>query len=133
MPPVRRPPRKRARTYFREWREYRDRKQGEVAALIEVDPGTLSRLESGKSPYDQDILEKLALVYGCDPEDLISINPNHTSQMAEVVNADSPFPAIEASGRLVCSACGGRRVSTMPDWPRRSSEGGAAVGWITPP
>lgn len=87
MPPVRRPPRKRARTYFREWREYRDRKQGEVAALIEVDPGTLSRLESGKSPYDQDILEKLALVYGCDPEDLISVNPNHTSQMAEVVRA----------------------------------------------
>lgn len=87
MPPVKRPPRRRARTFFREWREYRDRKQGEVAALIDIDPGTLSRLEHGKTPYDQDILEKLALVYGCEPEDLISVNPNHTTAMAEVVKA----------------------------------------------
>lgn len=47
--------------------------------------------------------------------------------------ADLPFPAIEASGRLVCSACGGRLVSTMPDWPAPASGGAAAVGWMMPP
>jgi len=47
--------------------------------------------------------------------------------------SDVPFPAIEASGRLVCSVCGGRQVSTMPDWPVRPTEGRAVVGWVMPP
>ncbi len=47
--------------------------------------------------------------------------------------ADLPFPAIERSGRLVCSACGGRIVSTMPDWPTRSDGGASANGWMLPP
>lgn len=46
-----------------------------VAALIEVDHTSLSRVERGETPYDEDILAKLALVYGCDPADLINIDP----------------------------------------------------------
>ncbi len=46
---------------------------------------------------------------------------------------DMRFPAVEASGRLVCSGCGGRQVSTMPDWPDKSDGGRAAVGWVMPP
>ena len=30
---------------------------------------------------------------------------------------DLPFPAIGRGERLVCSACGGRTVHLMPDWP----------------
>lgn len=47
--------------------------------------------------------------------------------------ADLPFQAIEASGRLVCTACGGRLVSTMPDWPARAGGGAPEVGWMMPP
>jgi transcriptional regulator with XRE-family HTH domain len=35
----------------------------------------VSRVETGDSPYDQDFLEKAALAYGCDPEDLLAIDP----------------------------------------------------------
>jgi transcriptional regulator with XRE-family HTH domain len=49
--------------------------QEDVAAQIDADRSTISRVERGESPYDQDILEKLAAVYRCDPEDLISTNP----------------------------------------------------------
>lgn len=49
--------------------------QEDVADRLEIDRSTISRIERGESPYDQDILERLALVYGCDPEDLLAINP----------------------------------------------------------
>lgn len=87
MPSVKRPHRERQRTYLKEWRDFRDRKQNEVADLLEIAPSTLSRLEAGKTPYDQDILERLALVYGCDPEDLISVNPYHAGEFASVLKA----------------------------------------------
>lgn len=75
MPSVKRPKRKRDRTYFREWREHCGLKQYEAAARLEIEPSTLSRLESGQSPYDQDILERMALAYGCGTDDLLSYNP----------------------------------------------------------
>lgn len=75
MPPVKRPPRDRNRTYIREWRDYREKQQDAVAAELDISASTLSRLETGKSPYDQDVIERLAIIYRCDPEDLISINP----------------------------------------------------------
>ena len=46
-----------------------------MAEQIEIDHSTLSRIKRRESPYDQDVLEKLALVYGCDPDDLLSIDP----------------------------------------------------------
>jgi len=42
---------------------------------------------------------------------------------------DTPFPAIERSGRLVCSACGGRRVAVMPDWLPKGVSSTPARGW----
>lgn len=75
MPPVKKPTRPRQRTFLKEWREHRQLNQQEVADKLEVDRSTISRIERGESPYDQDILERLALAYGCDPEDLISIDP----------------------------------------------------------
>lgn len=46
-----------------------------VAEKIEVHHTSLSRVERGETPYDEDLLERLALIYGCDPADLININP----------------------------------------------------------
>lgn len=75
MPPVKKTPVARSRTFFREWREHRSLTQQDAAERLEIDPATLSRLENGKSPYNQDTLERMALSYGCDPEDLLAINP----------------------------------------------------------
>lgn len=46
---------------------------------------------------------------------------------------DLAFPMIERGGRLVCSACGSKRASVMPDWPRAQGTGCSAVGRIMPP
>lgn len=75
MPGVKRPPRERQRHYMREWRKYLKLTQEQVAERVEIDNATLSRLERGAIPYNQDILEKIALAYGCDVEDLLSIDP----------------------------------------------------------
>jgi transcriptional regulator with XRE-family HTH domain len=61
--------------FLREWRKFRKLSLANVSELIEIDHSTLSRVERGQSPYDQDILEKLSLVYGCEPPDLLAINP----------------------------------------------------------
>ncbi len=75
MAPLPKSPRKRLTTYLREWREFRGKNQIDVAEAIGVKQSTLSRAETGKTPYDQDLLEKLALQYGCDPADLLTIDP----------------------------------------------------------
>ena len=76
MPPVSRPARVRRRHFFRQWRAYRDLTLETAAERIGVDPSTLQRIEVGISPYNQDTLEKLALAYGCEPIDLLSVNPS---------------------------------------------------------
>ena len=98
MAPVKRPPRKRQRTYFREWRLHHDKlKQYEAAEALEIDSSTLSRLESGESPYDQDMLEKMALLYGCDPGDLLAINPSLPQETDVVKRFRQASPEIQSA------------------------------------
>lgn len=66
---------RRGKTFLREWRKFRKLSQEQAAEQLDIDRTTLSRIERGEVPYNQDLLEKAALAYGCDPEDLISINP----------------------------------------------------------
>lgn len=75
MPPRPKPPHKRAPHFLAEWREYREKTQSQVAEYLGVEQPTVSRLEAGKSPYDQDVLERLALFYQCDPSELITVDP----------------------------------------------------------
>ena len=75
MPPVKRAPHTRSPTFLREWREYRDLSQQEAAERIEVDYTTLGRIERGVLPYNQDFMERAALAYGCEPFELLSLNP----------------------------------------------------------
>jgi transcriptional regulator with XRE-family HTH domain len=49
--------------------------QDDIAEKLELDRTTVSRIERGESPYDQDYLERLALVLGCDSDDLLAIDP----------------------------------------------------------
>ena len=65
----------RGHTFLREWRKYRKLSQEEAAERLDTTQGTLSKIERRELPYNQDFLEKAALAYGCEPEDLLSINP----------------------------------------------------------
>lgn len=62
-------------TFLREWRKHVRLSQEEAAARIGIKQGTLSKIERRELPYNQDFLEQVALAYGCDPEDILSINP----------------------------------------------------------
>lgn len=75
MPPVPKPKRKRDRHFLREWRLYRKKKQEDVADYLGVNQSTVSNIETGKTPYDQDDLERLATFYQCARGDLLEINP----------------------------------------------------------
>lgn len=74
MPPVPKP-RPRQTTYLRAWRDSKGLSQEAAAALIGTDRSTVSRVERGKSPYDQLFLEGAAKAYGCEPHDLIMRHP----------------------------------------------------------
>jgi transcriptional regulator with XRE-family HTH domain len=75
MPPVRRLKSTRRRTFLKEWREYRSLTQEQAAERIGVTQATLSRVERGVTPYDQDLLERIAFAYLCEPADLLMRNP----------------------------------------------------------
>lgn len=75
MAPHPKPRRTRARTFLREWREFRDLTQEQAADRVGVNRTTIGRIENGKIPYNQDFLEKAALAYGCEVADLVSVNP----------------------------------------------------------
>lgn len=87
MPPIKRPPRKRSRTFFREWRDHLEKKQNQVAAEIGVSNSTLGHLENGDTPYSQDMVEALAAIYECTPAALISVDPR---KIEKEVNSSDP-------------------------------------------
>lgn len=73
--PTRRP------TFIRSWRKYRGltlaQMQDHLETLhgIEISEGQLSRIENGKSPYAQDMLEAIADVLQTEPASLIMRDP----------------------------------------------------------
>jgi transcriptional regulator with XRE-family HTH domain len=76
--PARRP------TFIRAWRRLRGltlvQMQDQLEALhgIEISEGQLSRIENGKSPYAQDLLEAIADILQTEPATLIMRDPART-------------------------------------------------------
>ena len=62
-------------TFLRNWRKFKKLSQEAAAESLEIKQGTLSKIERGQLPYNQDFLEKAALVYGCDASDLLAVDP----------------------------------------------------------
>jgi transcriptional regulator with XRE-family HTH domain len=75
MPPVKKPPHSRGATYMRQWRKFKKLTQEQAAERCDVDRTTLGRIEKGELPYNQDFLEKLALAYGVDVIDILTVDP----------------------------------------------------------
>jgi len=78
------------------WRESRDLTQEklvvQLAELAEyhISPGQLSRIETGKQGYGQDLLEALATVYGCDPADIIRRDPTQPESPKSILDTLRP-------------------------------------------
>lgn len=68
-------------THLAQWREFRDMSQDDLAVALEehsingITGASISRIESGLTPYSQDYLEATAIVLRCTPADLISRDP----------------------------------------------------------
>jgi transcriptional regulator with XRE-family HTH domain len=65
----------RRKTFLRAWRNHSGMSLEEVAPKVGITHGTLSRIERGAVPYNQDLLERLADLYGCEPAELLIQDP----------------------------------------------------------
>lgn len=68
----------RQKHFLRAWRDYRRLTQDQLAERVGISKPSISRLEHGKQPYTQDLLEKLAEVLNTDPGSLIMRDPTDT-------------------------------------------------------
>lgn len=62
-------------TFIRQWREFRGLTLEQLADRVGTTHATLSRIERGKSPYSQPLLESLASALATDVASLIIRNP----------------------------------------------------------
>lgn len=62
-------------TYIRNWRHYRRYTLERLAEMIGTTHATLSRIERGLVPYNQEFLERVAEALSCEPADLLMRDP----------------------------------------------------------
>jgi transcriptional regulator with XRE-family HTH domain len=85
MPPVKKPQRQRLRHFIKEWRDYRQLTQEQVADRIGVSATTFGRIEGNKIPYNQDFLELAADALRCEPWDLLHRDPNKEGDVVDLM------------------------------------------------
>lgn len=61
--------------FIKKWRKHRGYTLEALAADVGSTHATISRIERGKLPYNEDILEKLAWAFKCTPADLLARDP----------------------------------------------------------
>lgn len=65
------------KTFLREWRKAKPGRTIEmVAAELHISRTQLGRIEKGQQPYNQEMLETLAELYGCSVADLLIRDPS---------------------------------------------------------
>lgn len=80
MAPVKKPKPILGAHHLKAWRDFRGVNQEDAAQAINVERGTLSKIENAKVPYQQQYVEGLARLYQCSPSDLIGADPNSVPQ-----------------------------------------------------
>lgn len=63
------------RHFLREWRQHKGLTLEQIAERLHTTHATISRIERGKLPYNQPLLERLAEEYGTEPASLIMRHP----------------------------------------------------------
>nr|WP_321463970.1 helix-turn-helix transcriptional regulator [uncultured Cohaesibacter sp.] len=73
------------RWYLREWRKHRGMTQEQLAEAIDSTKQTVSRMESGQTPYNQPFLEACAEALDCEPWELLKNVPISDSEFEKIV------------------------------------------------
>ncbi len=68
-------PGRRNRHFLSAWRRFRDLSQEQLGERVGLSKASISRIESGKTPYTQDVLETMAIVLDTDPASLLAQDP----------------------------------------------------------
>jgi transcriptional regulator with XRE-family HTH domain len=84
MAPIKKPTRKRTRTFIRAWRDHRGLNQEQMAGRVGMSRENYSRIENGKVPYNQDFLEMAAVALSCTVSDLLERDPRVESSIEEL-------------------------------------------------
>lgn len=66
----------RRRIFLKEWREYRELTQEQLAERVGWSVGNVSQLERGLQGYSQEGLEALADALQCDPGQILTVDPS---------------------------------------------------------
>ena len=64
------------RHFIRQWRKAKGWTQERLAEASDVPQYEISRVENGKKPYDEELLERIALAMNVTPADLIMRDPS---------------------------------------------------------
>jgi len=83
MPPIRKPQRQLRRHFLQQWREFRGLTQEQAADRIGWDRTTLGRVEKGRIPYGQGLLEAAAEAYDCEVWDLLNVDPTKQGEVVD--------------------------------------------------
>lgn len=70
------PKRARRRTFIKQWREYRELTQDDLAERLYTSKASISRIENGSQAYTQDFLEACAEALQTDPASLLMRDPS---------------------------------------------------------
>lgn len=81
------------RTYIREWRQKRGLSLRQLADRLETEPGgdpaishaSIGRIETGKQPYSQPILEAISKALDVPVSLLIEMNPQKEGEVIDIV------------------------------------------------
>lgn len=72
------------RTYIREWRKAAKLSQEQLAERVGITQAYLSKIETGRAGYTQEILESVAEALRCTPGDLIMRSPESDPEIGIV-------------------------------------------------
>jgi transcriptional regulator with XRE-family HTH domain len=76
--------------YLRKWRKANGLTLDQLADMVGSTGATISRMERGKQPYTQPMLEALAKALKCEPWDLIERPPSAADKIRAVLEDMSP-------------------------------------------
>lgn len=83
-------PKVRRRHFIREWREYRNLNQDQLAERIGTTGANISRVENGKQGYTQDFLEACADALMTDAASLLIRDPTDREAMWSIWDQAKP-------------------------------------------
>ena len=86
--------------YIYEWRKHRGLTLEKLAAAIDSTHATVSRIERGKMPYNQGMLERLAKALDTDPASLIMRNPSDPDGMWSIHDQLTPDQKVQGVALL---------------------------------